>query len=262
MLIKPIPRIGEVTRGTQFPVRLKIGPTYEYVDFYLMGGLTLAQMRDITVEINGKPIQTWRDGAQLQALNKYYRRPESDRDDMVRLWFYCPELETLEERRNFALGTADVDTAVITIEIAETAPEGANLEMSARTTFPQKLGVIRKVKQFPQTFAQGGEQDIDKIPARDASIIGMHMQTTAVEKVRLQLDSLEVLRGSVARLHDNYSEVTTAQPGFAHICYSPRAMPQDALSTEGVADFRLSLELSGAATFPLIVEYVDTWSGL
>lgn len=262
MLHIKVPKKNSVEAGTQFAIKPAIGPTYEVFYLYLKGGLTLAQLKDIRVEVRGKPIQIFRDGVQAQMLNKHYKRPLSDKADVLALWFYRPELHNLEQRRNFALGTADVDTLSITMDIAADAPQASDIEVKARTTAARPLGVITKIKQYPQTFAQGGEQDIADIPTRDAALVGMHFGTGHIEAMRLELDSLKVVEGTKAELHDAYSEWVEAQTSNAHLSFVARGDQFDALITEGVQDFRVTIDLAQAATFPLMVEYFDSYSGL
>lgn len=262
MLHVKIPKKNQPVAGTQFSIRPPIGPTYEVIYLYLKGGLTAAMLQNVRVEVRGKPIQSFKSGEQIQSLNKYYKRPNSDQSDVIALWFYRPELEEFAERKNFALGTADVDTLAIVADVAASAPATADIEIKARTTAARPLGMVTKIKQYPQTFAQGGEQDIADIPTRDAAIAGIHMQTGDITALRLELDSLKIVEGTVAQLNDAYAEKYAAQPDFAHVSYLGRGSQFDALLTESVQDFRLTLDLSQAATFPLIVEYFDTFAGL
>ena len=262
MLQIKIPKKNKPVPGTQFSLRPAIGPTYEVFYFYLKGGLTLAHLKNIRVEVRGKPIWSLKDGAQLQAINKFYKRPLSERSDVLPFWFYRPELNEIAERRNFALGTFDVDTLAIVMDIDESAPEGCDIEIKARTTAPQRIGVITKIKQYPQTFAQGGEQDIADIPRRDAAIVGMHLQTPHVSAMKLEMDNMKVVEGSKTELHDAYSEWVAPQTGFSHMSFVGRGTQYDALLTEGVTDFRLTIDLAQAATFPLVVEYFDSFAGV
>lgn len=262
MLHIKIPKKNTVQPGTQFSIKPAIGPTYEVIYLYLKGGLTLDKLKDIRVEVRGKPIQIFRDGVQLQMLNKHYKRPLSGSDSVLALWFYRPELEEIAQRKNFALGTADVDTLNITMDIADDAPNGSDIEVKARTTAARPLGIITKIKQFPQTFAQGGEQDIADIPTRDAAIVAMHLGTGQVNAMKLEMDGLKVVEGTKTELHDAYSEGVVAQANNAHVSFLTRGDQFDALITEDVQDFRLTIELNQAATFPLMVEYFDSYGGL
>ncbi|MAK90068.1 MAG: hypothetical protein CMI13_02355 [Oleibacter sp.] len=262
MLHIKVPKKNTPVPGTQFALRPAIGPTYEVFFLYLKNGLTLAHLKNIKVEVRGKPIWSLKDGEQLQALNAHYGRPLSDRADVLAFWFYRPEMQKIEERKNFALGTGDVDTLAIVMDIDAAAPQAGDIEIKARTTARRPLGVITKIKQYPQTFAQGGEQDIADIPTRDAAIAGLHLQTADVAAMRLELDSLKVVEGTTEELHDAYAEWVEAQTGFAHMSFIGRGSQYDALITEGVQDFRLTIDLDNAATFPLVVEYFDTYAGL
>ncbi len=262
MLIVKVPKKNTPKKGTQFPVRLQMGPTYEVIDFYLKGGLTKAHLENIRVEVRGKPIQVFKNATVLDQINQAWKRPQAGRADLLRLWFYRPELDKLEQARNFALGTQDVDTVVITMDIAADAPDTADIDIKARVTAEQPLGVITKIKAFPQSFAQGGEQQIADIPTAGAAVAAMHFVTEHANHITLELDSLKVVDGSRQELHDAYSESLAAQTGFTHVSYLPRGDMFDALVTDGVQDFRVTVDLAQAATFPLVIEYFDSFSGL
>lgn len=266
MLQIKIPKKNKPAAGTEFSLRPAIGPTYEYIRFHLSGGLQLQHIKNISVDVRGKPIQMFKDGKQLERLNKAYKRPQNnavDTSEVMTLWFYRPELDDIAERKNFSLGTADVDTLAITFDIDAAAPAGSDIDVTARTSAARQLGVITKIKQYPQTFAQAGEQDIADIPLRDAAIAGIHCDTAHVNNLRLELDSLKVVEGSTDVLAAAYDdEFDSAGGGFKSISYLARGTQYDALSTENVQDFRLSINLTQADTFPLMVEYFDTYAGL
>lgn len=261
-VLKKVPKRMEIAPGAQYTVRLPIGPTYEKLSFYLGGGLTMAQVKNFRVEVRGKPIVSLKSLARLQEMNKHYRRDGSDRTDMVTLWFYRPEFVNIAERLNYAMGTADVDTAVVTMEIDAAAPAESDIEVMALQSGPRPFGVCTKIKEFPQTFAQGGEFDIADLPRRSAAIAGLHLSTDKVTDMKLELDSLTVVEGTTAQIHDHQDEWVDSQAGYSHMNFVTRGTQFDALQTDGVQDFRLKVNLTQAASFDVVVEYFDTYDGL
>lgn len=266
MLHIVVPKKNKPVAGTQFSLRPAIGQTYEYIRFNLLGGLTVEHIKKLTVNVRGKPIQSFADANQLERLNYFYKRPRASQAQtatMFTLWFYRPELDDIAERKNFSLGTVDVDTLSIDFDIDAAAPAASDIKVTARVSAPRPLGVITKIKQYPQTFAQAGEQDIADIPLRGAAIAGLHCDTTLVSDLRLELDSLKVVEGTIDDLAAAYDgEIDMPNSGFKSISYLSRGTQYDALATDGVQDFRLNVNLGGAGTFPLMVEYFDTYAGL
>jgi hypothetical protein len=261
-LLKKIPKKMDVTAGAQFVIRPSIGPTYESITLYLKGGLTAAMVKSLKVEVRGKAIWSLRSLARLQELNAHYRRPLSDRADVVVLWFYRPELDDIGQRMNFAMGTADVDTLAITMDIDDAAPAISDIEIVARTSGVRPFGICTKIKEFPQTFAQAGQFDIADLPTKSAALAAMHLTSDKVTDIKLELDGRVALESTTARIHDNQEEWVDAQAGMSHVNFIGRGSLYDALHTEGVQDFRLKVDLSEAASFEIIAEYFDTYDGL
>lgn len=260
-LLKKIPKKMEVTKGAQFVIKPNIGPTYEVIYLYLKGGLTIAQIKNLKVEVRGKAIWSL-DLAELQKLNAHYRRPLSDRDDVVALWFYRPELDDLAQRMNFALGTSDVDTLAITMDIADDAPTACDIETVARTSGARPFGICTKLKKFPQTFAQGGEFDIADLPTRVGGIAALHLSTDLITDMRLEIDGRNIVESTVTRIHDNQDEWVDAQTDYSHLNFVARGSQMDALAVEYAQDFRLKVDISEAASFNVLAEYFDTYAGL
>jgi hypothetical protein len=261
-LLKKIPKKMDVTPDAQFVIRPSIGPTYEVIYLYLSGGLTADKVKNLKVEVRGKAIWSLRTLERMQEINAHYRRPLSDRADVVALWFYRPELDDVDQRMTFALGTSDVDTLAITMDIDGTAPAESDIEIVARTSGARPFGVCTKIKEFPQTFAQAGEFDIADLPTRSAALAGMHLKSDKITDIKLEIDSRVALESPVLRIHDNQDEWVDSQVGYSHVNFIARGSMYDALHTEGVQDFRLKVELSEAASFDIVTEYFDTYDGL
>lgn len=261
-LLKKIPKKMEVTKGAQFVIRPNIGPTYEAITLYLKGGLTMAMVKNLKVEVRGKAIWSLRSLTRLQELNAHYRRPLSDRDDAVVLWFYRPELDDIAQRMNFAMGTQDVDTLAITMDIDESAPTECDIDVVARTSGARPFGICTKLKEFPQTFAQAGEFDIADLPTRVGGIAALHLSTDKIAEMKLEIDGRNVIESPVDRIHDNQDEWVDTQAGYSHMNFVARGSQFDALDVEGVQDFRLKVDLTEAASFDVLAEYFDTYAGL
>lgn len=79
-----LPSITNVVAGSTATLNVPVGVTYHAINFEY-SGVTLAQMKNIEVQINGKTIQEYVDGTRLQDMNKYYSRHTEN--GILTLWF-------------------------------------------------------------------------------------------------------------------------------------------------------------------------------
>lgn len=248
------------TASLQLPVR---GPTYEEL-ILKFSGVTLAQMKNIRLQINGKPVQEFSSGTELKFLNDYYARKDNTASGYISLWMTWPEEVRLANRRLTGIGTLDVSTLELLIDIdgAATAPVIETWAWQAR---PAKLGVIRKVKRFSKAAAAAGVYEIDSIPKP------LKHNIQAVHFLKSDAASLEITKDSI-KIYDTDKTVGA-------ILQSERGrVPQDATATHweatidgdsseglavgGVQDLRFKPTLTTSGSVNVIVEYLGEFAGI
>lgn len=271
---------SNVTAGNTATLQLPLGRTYDQV---LVGfsGITLTQIKNIRVEVNGKAIQEFKDGKELADLNKFYGRNTTA--TVLDFHFKQPEMKTLAEQRMFGLGTASLNRPaqsqieadqspaiqVVTIVMdIDSAAANPKLDAYAIQSDPSVIGSIVKVKRFPISL-NAGLNEVDKIPRpASARIKAFHVITDAtIEKVVTKVDNVEVTE--LDRVIVEKIQVGNGRSPQAGICTSDYCLEGDmkqAIPLKGIQDLRLQITAAddtATGTFAtVVVEYFDTLSGI
>ena len=260
-ITKKLPSISNVAAGATFTLSCPVGLTYGKITFE-MGGTTFDEslISDLTVEINGKPVQIFATGTRLVQLNSYYGRPDDTANGYLTIYFDRPEMNP-EFRKLTGLGTQDVDTLVVKgkIDASASAP---TLEATATLYPPQPLGAFVKVKQFPISFG-AGVNEVDKLP-KGPRIIALHAFAGDFTKVEAELDSFKVFEAdkTLAESLQKESNRTPQSSAATHVDFCLDGLLSDALVTEGVQDMRFRLTKTAAGAADVVVEYLDGFAGI
>ncbi|WP_025822960.1 major capsid protein P2 [Shewanella marina] len=265
-----LPSFSNVSKGNTATLELPLGRTYDkiYVNYT---GVTLAQLKNIRIEVNGKAILEFKDGQALANYNKRYGRNTAA--NVLDFHFKRDELVTLAEKRMFGLGTASVQghptianvTLRVEIDAAATSPK---LEAHAIQSNPSPIGYITKVKNFPVAL-NAGVTEIDKLPRpASARIAAIHVITDAtVEKLEVEIDSIKVfdmpktLAEKIQVDHDR-----APQSGQVSADFILEGDLKQAIPLQGLQDFRLRVETASntpaATAATVVVEYFDGLAGI
>lgn len=255
---------SNVVAGNTATLELPIGRTYDKVHVNY-SGVTLAQMKNVRFEVNGKAILEFADGQALQDYNKYYGR--NSVAGVLDFHFKRDEMKTLQEARAFGLGTQSVEgsqpianvTLRIEIDAAATAPKLAAFAIQSN---PMPMGFITKVKN---TYVQlnAGVTEIDNL-VRTARIAAIHIKSNAaITGVEVELDSMKIYE-----LPKTLAEKVQVDHGrepqnsFVSQDFILEGDMLQALAMQGVQDFRLRVFSDDAAPATIIVEYFDGVDGI
>ena len=271
-----LPSFSNVSKGNTATLELPIGRTYDKIHVNY-AGVTLAQLKNIVFEVNGKPILSFADGQALQDFNKRYGR--NSVAGVLDFHFKRDEMKTLSEARAFALGTSsqpyqDPKTGQLTqppvisnvtmridIDAAATAPK---LEAFAIQSNAAPIGFITKVKNFPVAL-NAGVTEIDKIPRPNtARIAALHVVTSAdVTAVEVELDSIKIYElpktlGEKVQV-DHGRQPQTGQVSVDFILEGDMLQALPMMNTQ---DFRIRVKTTDAAAATIVVEYFDGLAGI
>ena len=262
--VTELPSFSPVSPGVTVTLGCPTTRTYEKILLKYGGTFTRAQMKNIRLEINGKPLQEYKDGDELDAINDYYGR--ADVAGFLTLYFVRPEMDFKDGMQKLCgLGTADVDTMQLRIDI-DAAAVNPTLEAYAVTSDPQPLGAITKVKAFPASFATAGEQAIDNLPG-GPRIIAMHLFKADVDEVSVEVNGRRVAEG-VKAVHEQVQKESGRVPQTAsctHVDFCLDGNLAEALVTDrkaGVEDLRIRPTLGTSGAVRLVVEYLDGFQGI
>lgn len=260
MLIK-LPSFTNVVAGSTATLNCPIGRSYDRIIFEY-SGLTLSQIKNLRVEIDGKPIQEFKDGVQLDDLNKYYDR--HDEAGFISIWFNRPEMNSLDHQRVTRLGTTGVQTFQISFDIDEDATN-PKVKAHALQSDAGPLGMITKVKQFVMSSATAGQFEIDSIP-RGPRILAIHFFKADVLSVEVEQNSRKIREGTKQLLQFLQRE-SGRKPMSAKatsIDFTQEADLYHSLETrpDFIQDQRFRLDLGSAGEVRVLVEYLDNIEGI
>ncbi len=259
--LKKLPSLSNVAAGSTATLELPRGLTYHQI-MLKYSGVTLAQLQKIRMEVDGKVFQQYKDGAQLDALNQYYDRGAAENGYIV-LHFARPEFDTLAQQRHFALGTQDISTLAMRIDI-DGAADSPKLEAYALEAEQSPFGYCTKLKSFPVSFATGGTHEVDNLPVpASARISAIHLMTDKVSHTELEINgniAFQAPKELEAKIQKDAGRVPTASKFTLDFIKEDDFAQSQVLAN--IQDFRLRMEVADATAFDIVVEYLDMKAGL
>jgi hypothetical protein len=259
---KKLPSLSNVSAGSTAVLECPRGKTYDFITFEYSGtGVTREMLKNIQVMINGKPVQTFKDAQRLQDYNNYYKR--ADDAGFVTIWFIRPEMHNLVRRRMTAIGTLDVQTFSVNIDIDSSAPADLKIEANAMLSDPMPLGVITKIKSFPTSSDVTGEIEISDIPRR-GRIQAMHLFKADISKVIVELDEVKKFEASktLAEVIQGAHDRAPVTAKCTHVDFQLEGDNDQALIMQGIQDFRVKPTFDTTGSVDVVVEYMDGLEGL
>ena len=264
-----MPSMANVGAGQTATLNCPVGLTYDLISIEYSGkkangtdDITLDDLKNIEVRVNGKTIQTFKDGLELDRINQYHGRGAAN--GILNIWFIRPEMANLNAQRLTALGTQDVQTLSLHID-GESTLTSLALSAKAIQSEPQNLGAIVKVKAFPVSFAVSGEVEIDNLPRSGGVMIGcMHLFKSDISNVEVEINSIKAFDSSKAyseELQKRYKKAPQTA-NATHIDFMLEGDLAQAMDTRGVQDFRIRPTLDTAGAVRTVVEYIDGFAGI
>ncbi|WP_406733424.1 major capsid protein P2 [Vibrio scophthalmi] len=259
--LKKLPSLSNIAAGSTGTLELPRGLSYHQIALKY-DGVTLPQLKQIRMEVDGKVFQQFKDGTQLDELNKYYGRGAAENGWII-LHFARPEFDTLAQQRLFALGTSDISTLTLRIDI-DSAAAAPKLEAYALEAEQEPFGYVTKIKAFPSSFATGGTHEIDNLPTpAGARISAIHLFTDKVTHAELEVNGNIAFQAPKA-LEDKIQKDAGRTPiasKFTMDFIKENDFAQSQVLA-GIQDFRIRMELSEATAFDIVVEYLDVKNGI
>lgn len=250
-----LPAFTPVTAGSDTSVSLPVrGNTYEKVTLQY-SGVTLAQLKNIEVRLNGDPIQHYKTGTQLEALNDFYGRPKTA--GFLTIWAIRPELTNIAQRRLTAWGTMNVATLSIHVDI-DAAASAPALTAHATVSAPRNMEIITKIKQYPHNSSVAGQVDIDNIPI-GPRIMAAHFFKADISDMEIELDNVKFYDASktLAEAIQKENGRTAATASCTHVDFMGDDDISNALVTANARDMRFKPTLDTSGATDIVVEFLD-----
>lgn len=268
MLVK-LPSLTNVAAGSTATLNCPIGRSYDRL-ILEHKNLQLDQMKNIRVEIDGKPIQEYKDGVQLALLNQYYRRyvagvNPNNANGFLSIWFSRPEMNSLDHQRVTRLGTTGVQTFQVSFDI-DAAAVNPSVVAHAVQSDASPIGMITKVKQFVMSSATAGNFEIDSIP-KGPRILAVHFFKNDVSHVEVEQNSRKIREGSkdflrFIQVESNRSVATNAIKTTVDFTLEADLYHSLETNPQFIKDQRFRLTLDTPGEVRVVVEYLDFLAGI
>lgn len=269
MLVK-MPSLTNVVPGSTATLNCPIGRSYDRLIFEYNKEIGLEQIKNIRVEIDGKPVQEYKDVNQLTDINRYYGRYALGKNSAIEdkryfsIWFSRPEMNSLDHQRVTRLGTTGVQTFQVSFDIAEGAVN-PSIVAHAIQSDASPIGMITKVKQFVMSSSIAGQFEIDSIP-KGPRILAVHFFKNDISYVEVEQNSRKIREGSrdlltflqreSKRNVESSKKITVDFTLEADLYHSLETNPQF------IKDQRFRLNLETAGEVRVVVEYLDFLAGI
>lgn len=261
--IPKLPSISRVTPGSIATLELPLGPTYEKLIFDCSGtALAISHIKRIRLMIDGKERQTFKDLQRLVDINSYWKR-EADSATSWALHFNRAELTDNVMRQAPGIGTKNLQTLYVEIEIDATAP--ADIKMYATAVADptsQDIGAFFEIKEFPFSSAVAGEVEQDKLP-RGNPYGAIHLFKSDISAVKVKANGIELVDAKKVTLEriEKGASPTPRVPVTAkatHIDFMLDGNLFDAVQTGGLQDWRVAMTLDTAGSVDIVTETIGT----
>ena len=266
--INKLPSLSRVTPGSKATLEIPLGPTYERIVFSVSAasGLDAGDIGRIDVLINGQVKQTYKNLQRLIDINGYYNREADSVSGTAMefaLHFNRAELVDSMWRQAPGIGTADIQTMHIELEIASGAPSDIAITAHAQVNpARQPLGVFFNVKEFPASSATSGEFEVDKLP-RGPWYSAVHLFKSDITAVQVEANGVKLVDATKAILErlQKGSAPKARVPVTAkatHIDFITEGDLLDSLPTAGLQDWRIKMTLGTSGAVDVVTETLDT----
>ncbi|WCE31107.1 major capsid protein P2 [Vibrio sp. SCSIO 43137] len=250
---------NNVAPGSTAVLTFPVGGLSYHETILKFENMSLAQMTDIKLKINGHTFQEWKDGERLNSDNKHYKRGAATAN-MLPLYFIRPEMDNVFARRMFAIGTADVSTMSLHITIADDA---VNPKLDAWTIHgdPAPLDIITRKLVLPFASSTGGKFEVSNIPidTKGAAIAAIHIYSADVDGVTLKRNNetvFELERAMAAKVQTDYGRDPQSADKLS-LDFILEGDIAQAIQLDKVNDFRLTMDLAKATSGDIVVEYIE-----
>lgn len=267
-----LPSISRVVAGSKAVLELPIGPTYRRVFFTAVSaaGFDASDIGRMDVTINGKVVQTYKNLQRLLDLNAYYGRaaePVAVTGIQFAMHFERAELMDAVYRRAPGIGTGDVQTLTIELDIAAGAPADITIVAHAEIDPErQPLGVFYKIREFAFSSNVAGEVEIDKLP-RQGWYSAIHLFKEDITAVAVEGNQVKVIDASKAILERTQKEASPVKrvpqtASCTHVDFITDGDIAQSFRTDILNDFRIRATLGTAGAIDIVAETFDTLNGV
>jgi len=261
-ITKDMPSFQGVAAGQTAICNCPVGLTYNVLAIeHLRSGVaaTEAQMKaelgDVRVLINGE-VKIEASATELIDLAKY--NGVTIEPGVLPIIFARPWSRTANGEDALSYGTADVQTMTVEVDIDAAATSPA-LSMTAQQSAPTQLGKHITLKRFGRTAGGAGTLEVSDLPRGNYGLLALHLNSSAVTEVEIEADGKLVYDADSkrAKFFDSLTGKDWTVSNSFHVNFANTDRVGDTLPLN-LQDFRVRATMSGASTFQILQERIDT----
>jgi len=262
-----LPSFDGVAAGQIATIKMPIGFRYHAL-FLNYSGITLAQMTEIRILLNGQPFQRF-SGVERDVLNQEDGRPAAAGILVLPFDRYGLKNRAGEEETAINTGSEDsrgisIDSFHVEIDI-DAGAAAPVLSMKAERT--AKLeggpGVIPYIYKFTRNLASG-EVTVSDLPygrLETQALEKLMLTTASVNSIRLDRDTFPVIDRTAAENTLILTEgVRVPQAGYMILDMTERGYAADLFPLVGLNDFAVVIDMAAAENVSVIAQYVGSIS--
>jgi hypothetical protein len=268
-----LPTIANVAAGNSVSINMPVGNVYERV-FLEYSGVTLAQLKNIKLELNTLLVSEWADGTKVESIDAHYDRATTS--GYLVFNFTRPELHNLQQRRFFGLDTSvsqGISLCAITLDVDSGATAPVLKAYAEKSSAVQGVpNFLTKIRRFILPVSATGQFDIDNIPRPiGASIAAIHLfmadgvdadALCDITKADLIVDNVswhDVGAATAAAIQETYKRVPQTTDATVIDMILDNDIQQALPLTQNIKDMRVRATASGTGQVEVIVEYIDQY---
>jgi hypothetical protein len=254
-----LPSLTNVSANSTATLQVPLGVTYHAIHL-TYSGITLDQMKNIEVQLDGKTIQEFSDAQRLQDINGYYGRKVED--GRLVLWFERPEYDNIILRRTTAIGTQNIQTFQVRMDI-DSAADAPVIEAYAVVSPNRPSVVITKIKRWVVSSSVVGVKEVADIP-KEGKIAALFLFKPDISSLELMINGNKLWEPNKVlgeQIQGDYKRLPVSAK-YTAVDFHLEGDPAQALVVQGVSDFRLRPYFDTAGTGDLVVEYLSGLGGI
>ena len=257
-----MPGANSATAGNTAIFKLPTGRRYHDLQLEF-SGITLAQMSEIRVLANGKPIHRY-SGVMRNILNMFDGRDDAAAGVLV-IPFTRYKLKNRQAEEETALNTGDreaIRSLTLEIDISATATAPAFKMNATQSDNLEEATPILHCLYFPRSTAGAGEAQFGDLPfgkltSQALNRVFIKPDAGSISKVVVERDTYTIFERS-KKLNDSIQKdgVRVAQDGFYVIDRTEKGYGGDPIALAGAQDYRYRVEFTAAAQVDFQIEYI------
>jgi hypothetical protein len=261
-----------VGAGQTATCKLVRGNTYDDV-VLAYAGVTLAQMTEVRLVINGEVERRWAGAVEIDSINKFEGRGAASGKLVIDFGRFHQRLRQGREATSIGTGLINpdapsymVNTMFLEIDISAAASNPV-LSLKANLREPRVLGAILKRRITNESASGAAVLEVVDLHKKNEEITRIFFNSDKITALKIERDGKVVFERDQQENEQLQKDEGLNPDGLDNgtgniFCYFPgeRGYVGDTLVTQGVADLRFYLTMSGADDFSISVESIGAAS--